>query len=135
MQRGFPMTCCPSTGQQALEFIRRELQAAEQSGLNARILVPLTRGQGGEAALQFEVELANLTRRPCRSSRPRGARRSGVTVDPGETPASLRTSPATMTRSYSFALGPLVPPTVCGQLAFGLTLAWNRPVQPSIGGP
>jgi hypothetical protein len=60
MQRGFPMTCCPSTGQQALEFIRRELQAAEQSGLNARILVPLTRGQGGGAALQFEVELANL---------------------------------------------------------------------------
>jgi hypothetical protein len=26
-------------------------------------------------------------------------------------------------------------PTVCGQLSFGLTLAWNRPVQPSIDGP
>jgi hypothetical protein len=33
------------------------------------------------------------------------------------------------------ALSPLVPPTVCGQLAFGLTLVWNRPVQSSIGGP
>src|SRR5262249_61126527 len=50
----------PSNRQQALEFIRRELQAEQQSGLNARILIPLTRGQGGGAALQFEVELANL---------------------------------------------------------------------------
>src|SRR6266404_5931254 len=50
----------PVNRQQALDFIRRELQAAQQSGLTARILVPLTRGQGGGAALQFEVELTNL---------------------------------------------------------------------------
>ena len=56
----FSYDVLPVNRQQALEFIRRELQAAEQSGLNARILVPLTRGQGGGAALQFEVELANL---------------------------------------------------------------------------
>ena len=56
----FSYDVLPVNRQQALEFIRRERQAAEQSGLNARILVPLTRGQGGGAALQFEVELANL---------------------------------------------------------------------------
>src|ERR1700745_4127844 len=56
----FSYDVLPVNRPQPLEFIRRELQAAEQSGLNARILVPLTRGQGGGAALQFEVELANL---------------------------------------------------------------------------
>src|SRR5215472_11206991 len=56
----FSYDVLPVNRQQALEFIRRERQAAEQSGLNARILVPLTRGQGGGAALQFELELANL---------------------------------------------------------------------------
>ena len=55
-------------------------------------------------------------------------------VHADDTWASLTTSPATMTRS-DLAFGPLAPPTVCGQLAFGLTLGWNRPVQPSIGGP
>src|SRR5467141_650912 len=56
----FSYDVLPVNRQQALDFIRRELQAAQQSGLTARILVPLTRGQGGGAALQFEVELANL---------------------------------------------------------------------------
>src|SRR5437660_6029761 len=56
----FSYDVLPVNRQQALDFIRRELQAAQQSGLAARILVPLTRGQGGGAALQFEVELANL---------------------------------------------------------------------------
>jgi len=36
-----------------------EVEAAARKKLNARMLVPLTRGQGG-AALQFEVELPNL---------------------------------------------------------------------------
>src|ERR1700745_1041130 len=56
----FSYDVLPVNRPQPLEFIRRELQAAQQSGLTARILVPLTRGQGGGAALQFEVELANL---------------------------------------------------------------------------
>lgn len=43
----------------ALGFIRREVEAARAEGLNARLLVPLTRGEGG-AALQFEVELTGL---------------------------------------------------------------------------
>jgi hypothetical protein len=43
----------------ALELIRREVEAARSNGLNARLLVPLTRGKGG-AALQFEVELKEL---------------------------------------------------------------------------
>jgi len=43
----------------AIDFIRREVEAARRKGLNARLLVPLTRGHGG-AALQFEVELRSL---------------------------------------------------------------------------
>ena len=50
----------PADRQQALDFIRQELNAARDSGLNGRVLVPLTRGHSGGAALQFEVELANL---------------------------------------------------------------------------
>src|SRR4051812_30319796 len=42
-----------------MDFIAREVDAARKKGLNARLLVPLTRGQGG-CALQFELELAQL---------------------------------------------------------------------------
>ena len=45
--------------QHALDLIRREVEAARQTGLSARLLVPLTRSHGG-AALQFEVELSSL---------------------------------------------------------------------------
>ena len=47
--------------QRAIDFIHREVQAARRNQPNARLLVPLTRGQGG-AALQFEVGLPNLDR-------------------------------------------------------------------------
>jgi hypothetical protein len=43
----------------AIDFIRGEIEAARRDGLDARLLVPLTRGEGG-AALQFEVQLSNL---------------------------------------------------------------------------
>jgi hypothetical protein len=43
----------------AIELIRREVEAARAKGLNARLLVPLTRGEGGPA-LQFEIELKAL---------------------------------------------------------------------------
>ncbi|HEX3416050.1 MAG TPA: hypothetical protein VHT21_06550 [Stellaceae bacterium] len=50
----------PVNRQRAIEFIRREVEAARANRLNARMLVPLTRGPGEGAALQFEVELTNL---------------------------------------------------------------------------
>jgi hypothetical protein len=49
----------PVNRHKALELIGRELTAARGKGLNARLLVPLTRGHGGPA-LQFEVELRKL---------------------------------------------------------------------------
>jgi len=56
----FSYDLMPTSRQNALEFIGQELQAARESGLNGRILVPLTRGHASGAALQFEVELTNL---------------------------------------------------------------------------
>ena len=49
----------PVDRQRALDFIRREVEAAARKNLRARLLVPLTRTHGGPA-LQFEVELATL---------------------------------------------------------------------------
>jgi hypothetical protein len=49
----------PVNRQRAIEFIRQEIEAAHANGFRARLLVPLTRPQGG-AALQFEVELPSL---------------------------------------------------------------------------
>src|SRR5205814_10307779 len=50
----------PVNRQRAIEFIRREAEAARANQLNARLLVPLTRGHGERGALQFEVELTSL---------------------------------------------------------------------------
>jgi hypothetical protein len=55
----FSYDLLPVHRDRAMGFIRRELEAARAGGLNARLLVPLTRGEGG-AALQFEVELTSL---------------------------------------------------------------------------
>ena len=55
----FSYSVLPINRQRALEFIHREVEAAQRKQLKARLLVPLTRGQGG-AALQFEVELPTL---------------------------------------------------------------------------
>jgi hypothetical protein len=55
----FSYDVSPVNRQRAMECIRREVQAARGKSLNARLLVPLTRGEGG-AALQFEVELTSL---------------------------------------------------------------------------
>lgn len=56
----FSYDVLPVNRQQALDFIRREVAAARATGLNARMLVPLTRGHGDGASLQFEVELQKL---------------------------------------------------------------------------
>ena len=50
----------PVDRQRAIDFIRREVAAAESRGLKARLLVPLTRGDGDRHALQFEVDLTSL---------------------------------------------------------------------------
>jgi hypothetical protein len=55
----FSYDVLPANRQRAIDFVRREVEAARRDGLSARLLVPLTRGQGG-AALQFEVELSSL---------------------------------------------------------------------------
>src|SRR5258708_2066764 len=55
----FSYDLLPANRQQALGFIQREVAAARRDGLKARLLVPLTRGNGGPA-LQFEVELTSL---------------------------------------------------------------------------
>jgi hypothetical protein len=57
----FSYDLMPVDRDRAMDFIRREVESARREGLNARLLVPLTRGEGG-AALQFEVELTNLDR-------------------------------------------------------------------------
>jgi len=49
----------PKDRQNALGFIRREVEAARAKGLSARLLIPITRGRGGPA-LQCEVELKSL---------------------------------------------------------------------------
>src|SRR5499427_7864033 len=56
----FSYDVLPVNRQRAIEFIHREVEAARGTGLNARMLVPLTRGHGNGAALQFEVELKSL---------------------------------------------------------------------------
>ncbi len=55
----FSYDVLPINRQRAIDFIRGEAAAAGKRGLNARMLVPLTRGPGG-AALQFEIELTGL---------------------------------------------------------------------------
>ena len=55
----FSYDVLPINRQRAIDLIRREVEAARQTGLTARLLVPLTRNHGG-AALQFEVELSSL---------------------------------------------------------------------------
>jgi len=49
----------PANRQQAIDFIEKEVQAARSKNLNARLLIPLTRGDRG-AALQFEIEVTDL---------------------------------------------------------------------------
>jgi hypothetical protein len=56
----FSYDVLPVNRQRAIEFIHREIEAARGKKLNARMLVPLTRGHGNGAALQFEVELTSL---------------------------------------------------------------------------
>ena len=55
----FSYDVLPANRQRAIEFIQREVKAAREQGLVAKLLVPITRGHSG-AALQFELELTKL---------------------------------------------------------------------------
>ena len=55
----FSYDVLPSNREQAIDFIRREVEAASRARLKGRLLVPLTRAQGG-SSLQFEVEVEKL---------------------------------------------------------------------------
>jgi hypothetical protein len=49
----------PIDRDRALALLRQEVQAANEQGLTARLLVPLTRASGG-AALEYEVMVDDL---------------------------------------------------------------------------
>jgi len=55
----FSYHVAPANRERALTSMRQELDAAHKKGLDARILIPLTRAHGGPA-LQFEVALKSL---------------------------------------------------------------------------
>jgi hypothetical protein len=55
----FSYDVAPANRARALESIHRELEAAGKKGLDARVLIPLTRAHGAPA-LQFEVTLTSL---------------------------------------------------------------------------
>ncbi len=55
----FSYSVLPVDRDKAIAMISREVKAAQDKRLNARLLVPLTRGRGG-ASLQFEIEVPSL---------------------------------------------------------------------------
>jgi hypothetical protein len=55
----FSYDVAPANRERALKAMRQELDAARKKGLDARILIPLTRAHGAPA-LQFEVALTKL---------------------------------------------------------------------------
>ena len=55
----FSYDVLPTDRERAIDLIKKEVQAASEKGINARLLVPLTRGAGG-ASLQFEMEMTSL---------------------------------------------------------------------------
>ena len=57
----FSYSITPADRDRAVQLLQQEVTAARDQGLNARLLVPLTRHPGG-AALQYEVVLPNLDR-------------------------------------------------------------------------
>jgi hypothetical protein len=49
----------PASRNAAIETIRKEVEAAKLQGLQARLLIPQTRGREG-AALEYELEVETL---------------------------------------------------------------------------
>ena len=93
----FSYDVLPINRQRAIDFIRREVEAAHRKGPGSRMLVPLTRGQGGGAALQFEVEWPASISSINSESRCRLYRRNrqlDALIQRGSDPAALRRDPA-----------------------------------------
>jgi hypothetical protein len=93
---------------------RREKTAESQFGANCAFLV--------SATIQFRavfIEVENSAELREFRERLRDII-SALSLIPPHISPSLTTSPATMTRSDSLALGPLVPPTVCDSRRSGL---------------
>lgn len=86
----FSYDVLPINRQQAVELVRREVDGATKSGLQARLLIPMTRAHGG-AALQFEVELKTLDQLD--ALRQRGAGSSAETGDWMRSFSSILQSP------------------------------------------
>ena len=57
----FSYEILPKDREAALRLIQREVEGARAQGLQARLLVPLTRGHGG-SGLQYEVEMDTLAK-------------------------------------------------------------------------
>ncbi len=57
----FSYSITPADRDRALQLLQQEVTAAGEQGLESRLLIPLTRPQGG-AALQYEVVLPSLDR-------------------------------------------------------------------------
>ncbi len=55
----FSYSIRPVDRDRVLDLLRQEVKAAQDHGLDAKLLVPLTRASGG-AALQFEVTVPSL---------------------------------------------------------------------------
>ena len=55
----FSYSVLPVNRDKAIAMIAREVKAAQDKHLEARLLVPLTRGRDG-ASLQFEIEVPSL---------------------------------------------------------------------------
>lgn len=55
----FSYDISPVDRRKAIDLIRREVKAARDRGLHARLLVPLTREPGGPG-VQFEIQVTNL---------------------------------------------------------------------------
>ena len=55
----FSYDILPADRDQATALIKREVASAQERGLTARLLIPLTRAPGGPA-LQYELEVESL---------------------------------------------------------------------------
>jgi hypothetical protein len=61
----FSYDVLPANRGRAIELVRREVEAARREGRDARLLVPLTRGQGGAAPRSRSSRAASTSSGGC----------------------------------------------------------------------